>query len=234
MRRVLRNIVNAVVLLWATAAPLRAGIFDQLWPEADVYIKANANMRFYFYASGTRTEEAGRTDSQVGGAVDFFFAPLLEDREYRRPDQAANRMLFLRVGYFYDTTPKDVKNAYHANTPFIELTPRYYLPWKILATEQNRADFRFQNGVFFPRYRNRLRMERTFEMGKRAITPYADSEAFYDVRYNCFYRMRYEGGADFEFAKWFVLETYYLRQQDSRPKFKRLNIVGLTAQFHFR
>jgi hypothetical protein len=234
MWRLLHNLGKAVVLLWLAVAALHAGFFDQLWPEADVYIKASENTRLYFYASGTRSEEAGRTDAQIGGAIDFFLAPLLEDREYRRPDQARNRMLMLRVGYFYDTTPKEIKNAYHANTPFVELTPRYYLPWKVLVTNRNRGDFRFQNGVFFPRYRNRLKLERTLEMGKRAITLYVSAEAWYDVRYNCFYRLRYETGTDFELFKWFVLETFYTRQQDSHPKFKHLNALGLTALFHLR
>jgi hypothetical protein len=234
MRRPLHNFMKAVTLLWPAVTALQAGFFDQVWPEADVYIKTSNNTRLYLYASGTRSEEAGRTDAQVGGAIDFFFAPLLPDIEYRTPDEARNRMLFLRVGYFYDTTPKDIKNAYHANTPFIELTPRAYLPWKILVTERNRGDFRFQDGDFFPRYRNRLKLERTFDLGKRAISPYSSAEAWYDVRYNCFYRLRYETGADFEFSKWFVLETYYARQQDSQPKFKRVNALGLTAIFHIR
>lgn len=107
MRRSLPGIAKTVAPLWPAAAALDAGLFDQLWPEADVYIKSSENTRLYLYASGTRSEEAGRTDTQIGGALDFFFAPLLQDRECRRPDQATNRMLMLRVGYFYDTTPKE-------------------------------------------------------------------------------------------------------------------------------
>ncbi len=232
MWRFFCNSVKAAAILSTAATALHADFFDQVWPEADVYIKTSASTDLYFYASGTRSEEAGRTDAQVGGAIDFYLAPLLGDRGYRLTDLARDRLLNIRIGYFYDTTPKEIKNAYHANTPFIEMTPRYYLPWKLLATDRNRGDFRFQNGVFFPRYRNRLKLMRIFDFGKRAISPYGSAEAWYDVRYNCFYRLRYEGGAEFEFSKWFVVDTYIVRQQDSEPKFKHLNALGLTAVFH--
>ena len=113
------------------------------------------------------------------------------------------------------------------------MTPRYFLPEKILVTEENRGDFRFQNGEFAPRYRNRLRAERTFEVFKKTITPYLQAEAFWDSRYKVFYRLQYTAGAEFEVSKRCILEGYYTRQRSSRPKFESANVIGLTVQLYF-
>jgi len=222
----------AVTSLLAVAA-MRAGTVDQLWPEADVYIKTSARTDLYFLASGTRTEEVGRTGIQAGANMDFFFARILADREYRRRDLAKSRAVMLRVGYLWDKTVPNVKVPYTAHTGVVAITSRYYLPRKTLVTDRNEGDLRFQNGQFMPRYRNRLRLERAFGTGPLAIVPYASAEASYDTRYDCFYRMRYVAGAEVEFKR-FVIEPYFLRQQDSQPRFISTDVLGLTLQLHFR
>jgi hypothetical protein len=104
----------------------------------------------------------------------------------------------------------------------------------MLLTDRNRYDFRFLNGVYTPRYRNRLKIERTFQTGKRAITPYAHVEAFYDRRFDSFHRFRYTVGGEFEINKRFVLEGYYLRQQDSQAEPRGLNVAGISLQIYLR
>jgi hypothetical protein len=78
-----------------------------------------------------------------------------------------------------------------------------------------------------------VKIERTFHRGKRAITPYGHVEGFYDRRFNGFHRFRYSAGGEFEINKRFVLEGYYLRQQDSQAEPRGLNVAGIGLQIYF-
>jgi hypothetical protein len=140
----------------------------------------------------------------------------------------------VRLGYLYGKTPEDSPDPFVEHTPLIEVTPRYYLPKRILLSNRNRYDFRFLEGVYTPRYRSRVKMERTFPTGKRALTPYAHVEAFYDRRFDSFHRFRFTVGGEFEINKRFVLEGYYLRQQDSQSEPRGLNVAGIGLQIYLR
>ena len=143
----------------------------------------------------------------------------------------------MRAGYFaYKTEATSSKPSSVENYAEMEATPRFYLPAKILMSDRNRGDLGFINGAFQPRYRNRLKLERTSRLQKKewSLTPYAYVEVFYDWRYNAFTRQRYAAGNVVEFNKRLALDAYYLRQEDSRAKVKGMNVIGLTLEVFLR
>jgi hypothetical protein len=207
------------------------GFFDQFWPDIKVYVKTSQNTRLYFVYSGTRTQEAGYTDGQLGAHIDLYRGAIFKGRGEGRPDATRSRLLMIRAGYLFSKTPNP--NPTFEHTPTLEVIPRFYLPKGILFSARNRYDFRFVNGVYTPRYRLRLRVERTFEFGKRAITPYGEAEAFYDRRYGI-NRFRFSAGSEFEINKRIVLEGYCLRQQDSQTEPHGINVAGVVLQIYLR
>lgn len=210
---------------------------SELWPEADVFVKLSENLRLFFLASGTRIEEQGNNDGSLGVHIDFFSSPLFKKRielAAKRADVARNKFLQIRVGYLYSRSSKHSTKPFTEHTPTIEVTPRYYFPNHILITSRSRGDLRFLDGVFTPRFRQRLKLERSFELKRTALTPYGQAEAFYDWRYDVFHRFRYTAGMEWELNKHFVLESYYVRQRDNRSSTRFLNAFGLTAQFYVR
>lgn len=77
------------------------------------------------------------------------------------------------------------------STDLIEQTLRKLLPGSLLLSDRNREEFRFVNGDFSFRYRNRVTIEREFHLFKqRNITPYVSGEIFYDTRYRVWNRNR--------------------------------------------
>jgi hypothetical protein len=116
----------------------------------------------------------------------------------------------------------------------VRTTPRFFLPQLILVDNRFRGDLRFVDGEFLPRFRDRLRVERTFKLKRTAVTPYGEFEAFCDWRCNAFHRQRYSAGGEWVVTKRFVVEGYYLRQQDSKSPEKGTNAAGLVLQFYFR
>jgi len=210
---------------------------NQFWPEADVFVKLSENSRLFLLVSGTRIEEQGNSDGTMGVHVDFFASPLLKKRmdlAAKRADVARNKFLQIRIGYLYSQSSKRSATTFTENTPTIEVTPRFYFPKQILITSRSRADVRFLDGVFTPRFLQRLKLERTFEFQGHALTPYGHAEAFYDWRYDLFHRFRYTVGMEWELNQHFVLEGYYVRQRDNRSATRFLNAAGLVAQFYFR
>ncbi len=143
-------------------------------------------------------------------------------------------MLMIRAGYYFAKTPPDSKDPWTEHTALIEATPRFFLPRLILVENRLRGDLRFVNGELLPRFRDRLRIERTFKLKRTAITPYGEFETFYDWRYNSFHRQRYDAGAEWVLTRQFVLEGYYLRQQDSQSSPKGMNVAGVVLQFYFQ
>jgi len=210
---------------------------NELWPELNVFVKLSENSRLYLLASGTRVEEQGNSDGQLGVHLDFFTTPILKnrmERTARRIDVAKNKFLQIRIGYLFSRSSKSSSNPFVEHTPMFETSPRYYLPKQILLTERAKVDLRFVDGVFTPRFRDRLRVERTLRVSRTAITPYAHVEAFYDWRYDTWHRFRYAGGVEWELSRRLVLEGYYLRQRDNRSSTKYLNAVGLVLQLYLR
>lgn len=222
-----------ILILLTSATALHAQVFDQFWPRAEVYVGTGRYSRLMFQYNGARTPNEGHADGQVGAFMDFFLASYDPLKIHRHPDTARNKAVTIRVGYILDKSPQDVPSPYTAHTALIELTPRFHLPKRMIVTDRNRGELRFQNSQFVPRYRNRLRFERTWDLDKRTLTPYVQAEAFYDTRYDAFYRLQYSAGIEFEIIKQLVIEGYYLRQQTSRPTFKSQNVVGLTAYLYF-
>jgi len=229
--------LRIVTILLTAASAMKAGdFFAQFWPEVNLFVRAGQNTRFYFVGSGTRVKEGGRSDGQLGAHMDFFLAPMFRSRERMHPELGPNKFLMARVGYLYNRTPESTTSpAYGEHTIDVEMTPRFYLPAKVLATDRNRGDLGFSQGEFKPRYRNRLQFERSCETGRTmSLTPYVYVEVFYDWRYNAFSRQRYAAGNVVQFNKHVAVDGYYLRQEDSKAQTKGTNIVGVALQFFVR
>jgi len=229
------TVLAAFGLAWPVAAqPDETSIFDQLWPETNVYVKLNDSSRLFFLVAGTRTKAEGYTDGQLGAHVDLFARPFFFKNRYsRHPDIARNKFLMVRLGYLFGATPPDSPKPFVEHTPTFELIPRFYFK-RLLVTNRSRMDFRFIDGAFTPRYRQRLKLEGTFPVGRLSLTPYAHAEAFYDWRWNVFHRFRFSAGAEIQVARRVVLEGYYLHQIDTRSSSRNQNIVGVAIQFYLR
>ena len=139
----------------------------------------------------------------------------------------------VRVGYLFTRTPSESSDPFSEHTPTVETHWRFPLPGSLLLTDRNRVDLRIKDGNYQPRYRNRLKLERTFKAGRLDVTPYAHAEAFYDWKFNKFHRFRYAAGAEVSFGRHVVFESYYLRQRDTVTSPPHLNAIGSALQFYW-
>lgn len=201
----------------------------ELWPEVDVYVPLDEKFRLFFLFSITRAAETrDNTEGQFGAHVDY----------------TVNKRLILRAGYRYGFSLTET-DPFREHRPITEQTYREHLPLKILLSDRNREDFRFVNGDFSFRYRNRLRLEREFSLPRRTITTYGSVEVFHDSRFKVWNRNRLTAGVEIQLKKALpllslvtprkqvVFEVYYTKQNDSRSQPHHVHAIGTALAIHF-
>ena len=203
---------------------------DELWPELDVYVPINEKYRLVFTGSVSKARETkDNFEAQLGAHVDYFFS----DR------------ITIRAGYRYGFSLGS-NDEFREHRLVTEASFRKRIKSSILLTDRNRQDWRWVNGDFSFRYRNRLTAEKEFRIAGRPITPYGSAEIFYDTRFSTFNRYRFASGVQIALRKIRsseplllilrkerVLDIYYLRQEDTRSEPKHTNAIGVSLAIHF-
>jgi hypothetical protein len=208
---------------------------NEVWPEIDVYIHLKPKVRLYLLGTVSRSVEDGelfsgeRFEGQFGAHVDYI----------------PNDHVILRTGYRYGTALGDNDDGFREHRFLTEQTLRKLLPGELLLSDSNRQDFRFINGAFSFRYRNRVQIERAFHVfGGRTMTPYVSGAIFYDTRYDVWNRNRFAVGVQTSLKRGplakmllpkhqVVLDLYYLHQNDSRSSPAHVDGFGAVLQFYF-
>jgi len=207
----------------------------EFWPEIDVYITVKPKVRLYLIGTISKSVEDGEIrnaqgyEGQIGVHVDYI----------------PNKHLILRTGYRFGTSVGSNSEPFKEHRLLTEQTLRQLLPGDLLLSDRNREDFRFVNGDFSFRYRNRVTLEREFHLLKgRSITPYLSGEIFYDTRYNAWNRNRFAVGVQQSLRRGplrkmllpkrqVILDLYYMRQNDSRSDIQHVNAIGAALTFYF-
>ncbi len=208
---------------------------NEFWPELDVYVKLNQKSRLFFMYTATKQQSLGAyADGQTALYFDYWAKPLFKWRTHiTNPDASRNKLLLLRNGYQY-TRPKNNSGAATEHWITSETHFRFYLPSSALLSDRNRFDLRWVNDGFKWRYRNRLKIERTFPVGRFELTPYAHAEAFHSMDQGDWTRVRWTAGSEWAITKIVVLEGFYTRQNEwhSTPRF--INAAGLVLNLYLR
>ena len=206
----------------------------EFWPEINIFINLNEKSRIFILGTATKQENLGTyADGQAGVYFDFWTLPALRMRLRSHADASRSKLLLVRAGYLF-SRPKNNSGAATEHMLTSEGTGRAHLPASLLLSDRNRIDLRWLNGDFRKRYRNRLKLERTFHTDRFEFTPYAHAEVFYDLNQSNWTRLRYAAGMEWSVTRRLVLEGYFLRQNDWRSSPRFVNAVGVVAQFYFR
>ena len=207
----------------------------EFWPEIDVYIHLKPKVRLFFLGTVSKSVEDGDVrhsqayEAQIGAHIDYI----------------PNEHVILRTGYRYGSAVGSNSDPFKEHRFLTEQTLRKMLPGDVLLSDRNRQDFRFVNGDFSFRYRNRVTVEREFHVfRKRTLTPYVSGEIFYDTRTSAWNRNRYAVGVQTSLRRGplvkmllhkrqIILDIYFMRQNDSRSDSPHVNALGAALAFYF-
>ncbi len=204
----------------------------ELQPEVDLYVHLAPETRLLFQAQGTWIPGESYTELALGAFLDWYTLPFF--RHLLSPDEAKTRALELRLGLLYTGTidAGTGKPSQVLATQF-DFTPRYFLPWGILAANRNRAllQWTFGSGenVSFL-YRGRLQLEREFEVGKIGLTPFASAELFWQAPPSMWEQFRMQAGLQWSFGgigRGQVVEVNYSAVTYLQPGRSWRSVVGI-------
>jgi len=199
----------------------------EIWPEFDVFFPVRDQFRLMLSVGSEKASESrDGLEAQVSAYLDYFLK---------------NRVT-LRAGYRYGFS-LDASEPFHEHRVSTDQSFHKPLPRDFVFSDRNRQEFRWVNGDFSLRFRNRVMLEKTFTINTRSVVPYSSTEIFYDSRFSTFNRLRVIAGAEFHFKRrdvWLlnvrrqqILNLYYLWQRDSRSQSKNLHAVGITFEVHY-
>jgi hypothetical protein len=224
-------------LLFATSARAQSaaptGAEEQFWPELDVNYRLNEHARLLAQA----IYDVGANDSldnqQYGINLDLFLkATPLAERVFGAQSLVADRNypLQLRLGYRYsESLNSDTVTV--QNRLLAEATGRWRL-WGMIAADRNGLDWRWTNGVYSTRYRNRLQIERPVGLRDYEFTPYANAEVYYVITNKEWSGVKYELGVQLPVVSHLSAElygAYQLTWNSTAPKVDALGLILVTS-----
>jgi hypothetical protein len=218
----------AFILLFHTAMKAQT---VQFLPEVDGYLKLNKMFRVYYEAKDDRD---GGDSTQVtnGPSLQLYVKPLLRLKRITTfdLDDSKPRALVLEAGYRYITAP----GAPNDNRFLVAATSHFPLKAGFLVTDRNRADMDWKGGTANWRYRNKLTLERTFNIRSYHPIPYVAFEPYYESQYNKWSTTTEFAGCLFPLGKHVEFNPYYEHENDTgKHPNKQQNYLGLAVYFFF-
>jgi hypothetical protein len=211
-RRVFAFIVGAV-LSGPMGEPLHA---DNLVPEGSLYLTHNKIFRSRFAAAlNYRTEDGSFSSGNLEYDLDVGLLPFFRRYVFKDPNVEKAQRLTTRVGVAYLPDLRDVDNPADETRGIFEITGRVPFGGSWLLSDRNKGDFRWMDGAYSARYRNRLRLEHSMALKSVKITPYANAEAYYDFKVDQWNRADLTVGAEFPW-RWSTILELYVTHFDNR------------------
>jgi hypothetical protein len=104
----------------------------------------------------------------------------------------------------------------------------------LLLSDRNRSEFRWINGAYDFRYRNKVVVMDHLQRGAFRFTPYVSGELYYDRNHHSWNQSQYGFGVQFPYKERLMLDTYLLHQNCSSCGQNPVNMFGATLNLFFR
>ena len=147
-------------------------------------------------------------------------------------DQENEHYLVFGGGYEYLDTHQDDRTTIE-NRLFAEVTPQALVA-TVLVSNRNRGEFRWVNGAYDFRYRNKLVISDRLKFGALRFTPYGSAEIYYDRNHHSWNQSQYGFGVQFPYKKSLMLDTYLIHQNCTVCEPNPVNMAGITLNVYFR
>ena len=206
--------------------------FWEAWPSVKAAFELRPKMRLQLFGELENGEEFPFLQWKAGALFSYRMKRILGLR-HADIDEEHDHALVVAGGYEYlNTAQGDKKKREHRI--IIQATPRYVPGADISISDQNKVEFRWVNGAYDVRYRNKVTVDRPFKLNDFRFTPYASGELFYDRNHRSWNENRYAFGAQLPYKKRLMVDTFYLRQNCTTCSQNPLNVWGITLNLYFR
>jgi hypothetical protein len=218
MRTFMKNYYSLFIILVLVFASVLALAADNVAPEASLYLTHNKIFRSRLAAGvNYNTNDAKVTSGTFEYDLDVGLMPFFRRYVFKDPNVEKAQRLTAQVGY------ADLGNE---NRGILEVTGRLPVGGTWLVSDRNKGDFRWIDGEYSARYRNRLRLEHSVAFAHVKCTPYANGEVYYDFKANEWNRTDLTLGGEFPLPYKTVFEVYVTHAMNrAGPKSTSVGIV---------
>ena len=204
---------------------------QQFWPSLNVTFEPGSRTYIQVIEEEHYGEDAAYQQWKVGTLVSYrlkrIIKPLLGDIDKENEYNLA-------VGGGYEFIKTDERGSYkQEHRIVVQLTPKYVIPLGFLLQDRNRSEFRWVDGKYDFRYRNRLSVDRPINLDKLRFIPYATGELFWDRNHHAWNENQYAFGVRWPYKKLLRVDTYYMRQNCTTCSSDPLNIWGVKVNLFF-
>ena len=192
-----------------------------LWPRTrlETWLESQSGLDFFF--------QRWRTGSLISRRM----KPIL-NLHLRDIDEDNDHYLVIGGGYEYLHTVLRGRLT-NDNSIIAHATPHILLAG-LLLSDRNRMEFRWINGLYDSRYRNRITINRQSQVGALRFAPYAYGEVFYNYKTRLWNHREYAAGLQFPYKSQFMLDTYFLRESCTGCSLGSVNMIGVTLNLYLR
>lgn len=204
----------------------------EMWPAVHATFDVKPRIGVQAFFEKHNGEDASLSQWKVGAIVSYRMSRILTKH---RDDIDNENEYNLAVGGGYEFVQTNQTNgAKREHRVMVQTTPKYIPGGGVLLQDRSRAEFRWVDGVYDFRYRNKLTADRMFKTSKFRFTPYASGELFWDRNHHAWNENQYAFGVKLPYKKLLMLDTYYLRQNCTTCSQDPVSAFGVTVNFYFR
>jgi hypothetical protein len=237
----LRLVLPLALIGWLalSAAALAGETGEEFWPEIDVWIQLDPQLRLSPCVSLSSDLETKYREGVALLQLDYSWkgngAPLASRRLFDEVRAAEMNRFMVRAGYLAGKSLDDSGESYSERQTFLELHLRNPLRHGILISHRVRTDLRFigDDRDFSWRLRYRLQAEKEYQALGTSVVPYASLEGSFDERYSAVNRIRAIGGTTVALSRCFVAEANITYQYDSHLPVSNLFALNAILNVYF-
>jgi hypothetical protein len=218
-----------LVLLAPAAAAQTPETSGAFWPMLDLHAQLTSNLRLLASGELKKDQDVPYQQADFGVGIGRQWVRFSR-RNSANIDPDKEHVLVTGLGYEYLHTIQSGANSFE-NRLVAQVIPRTRPGDPLLLEDRNRIEFRWVDGEYSTRYRNRLSAEVDVALGEVKLAPYASAEFFYDISDGAWKQQQYAAGLRWPYRRLLRVDTYYLRQNCGSCTPEHLNVFGLSLSF---
>lgn len=204
----------------------------EVWPAVRANFDVGPRIRSQVFFERHDGEDVSLSQWKVGTILSYRMRRMLE-RHRDENDHENHYNLVAGGGYEFVETeqPSGTKREHRL---MAQATPKYMPGGGVLVQNRSRAEFRWVDGVYNFRYRNKLTVDRPLKVNTFRFSPYASGELFWDRNHHAWNENQYAFGVQLPYKKLIMLDTYYLRQNCTTCSQDPVSVFGVSLNFYFK
>lgn len=225
-------LVGLLLLVNGPALGQTSSTEKELWPAFRVNFSLQPRIGVQVFAEKHNGEDASLSQWKVGAIFSYRMSRILTRL---RDDIDEENKYNLVVGGGYEFVQTDQTNSTkREHRVMVQATPKYIPGGGVLLQDRSRVEFRWVDGVYNFRYRNKLTADRPLKINKLRFTPYVSGELFWDRNHHAWTENQYAFGVQLPYKKLLMVDTYYLRQNCTTCSQDPVSVFGISLNFYFK